>query len=72
VALAPLAGVRPGGLATIAAMLLAAMLFATGKVWHYWVGLVLLVAAILSVLAMVAGYLRKVETLRHPKRNQRR
>jgi hypothetical protein len=62
-----LAGVPAGRLATIAGML-----FAAGKVWHYWVGLVLLIGAILAVLSMLAGYLRKVETLRHPKRNQRR
>ncbi len=47
------------------------MLFAAGKVWHYWIGLILLIAGILTVLSMVVGYLRKVESLRHPKRNQR-
>jgi uncharacterized membrane protein len=48
------------------------MLFAAGKVWHYWIGLILLILAVLTVIMMVANYLRKVETLRHPKRNQRR
>jgi len=47
------------------------MLFAAAKVWHYWIGLILLIAAILTVVMMVVGYLRKVETLRHPKRSQR-
>jgi hypothetical protein len=48
------------------------MLFAAGKVWHYWVGLVLFIGAVLSVIATVAGYLRKVEAPNHPKRSQRR
>jgi hypothetical protein len=47
------------------------MLFATNPVWHYWIGLVLLIASVLTVLMTVANYLRKVEAPRHPKRNQR-
>ena len=47
------------------------MLLAAGKVWHYWIGLILFIAAVLSVLATVVGYLRKVEAPNHPKRSQR-
>ncbi|MCU1343859.1 MAG: hypothetical protein JWL70_125 [Acidimicrobiia bacterium] len=48
------------------------MLLATNPVWHYWIGLVLLILSVLTVAMMLANYLRKVESLRHPKRNQRR
>lgn len=40
-------------------------------VWHYWVGLVLLIAAIGAVLQAVVGYLLKVSAMRHPNRRQR-
>lgn len=32
----------------------------TNGAWHIWLGLVLVVAAVLSVLGLVAGYLAKV------------
>ena len=31
------------------------------QVWHYWIGVVLAIAAILTVVALVVGYLVKVE-----------
>jgi len=40
-------------------------------VWHYWVGLVLLIAAIGAVLQAVVGYLVKVSATRYPNRRQR-
>ena len=40
-------------------------------VWHWWVGLVLLVAAFGAVLQAVVGYLVKVSAMRHPNRRQR-
>jgi hypothetical protein len=36
-------------------------------VWHYWLGAVLAIASVLTVVAVVAGYLRKVESTRYPK-----
>ncbi len=36
-------------------------------IWHYWLGAVLSVAVILTVVALVAGYLRNVESTRYPK-----
>jgi uncharacterized integral membrane protein len=40
-------------------------------VWHYWVGLVLLIAAVGAVLQAVVGYVIKVSAMRHPNRRQR-
>lgn len=40
-------------------------------VWHYWVGLVLLLAGIGAVLQGVVGYLMKVSSSRYPNRRQR-
>ena len=40
-------------------------------VWHYWVGLVLLVAGIGAVLQAVVGYFLKVSASRYPNRRQR-
>lgn len=40
-------------------------------VWHYWVGLVLLLAGIGAVLQGVVGYFMKVSASRYPNRRQR-
>ena len=40
-------------------------------VWHWWVGLVLLVAAVGAVLQAVVGYVVKVSATRYPNRRQR-
>jgi uncharacterized integral membrane protein len=40
-------------------------------VWHYWVGLVLLIAAVGAVLQAVVGYVVKVSASRYPNRRQR-
>jgi hypothetical protein len=49
----------------MAAMLLAA------EVWHYWIGVAIAAATILTVLALVVGYLVKVVAPQYPKRGQR-
>jgi len=36
------------------------------QVWHYWIGLVLVIGAIGLVIALVIGYLVKVERPRFP------
>ena len=38
-----------------------------GVVWHYWIAVPLAAAAIVSVLAAVAGYLQKVTHKRYPR-----
>jgi len=37
-------------------------------VWHYWIGVVLLIGAFLTCVAVVIGYLVKVQSLKYPKR----
>jgi hypothetical protein len=49
----------------MAGMLLAA------EVWHYWIGVAIAAATILTVLALVVGYLVKVVAPQYPKRGQR-
>jgi hypothetical protein len=41
------------------------------NVWHYWLGLVLLIAGVGAVLQGVVGYLTKVSATRYPNRRQR-
>jgi len=38
-----------------------------GKVWTYWISIVLVASAVLTVLAVGVGYLIKVYSLRFPK-----
>ena len=40
--------------------------------WHFWIAVVLTPAAVLTVLAVVAGYVVKVVAPRYPPRSQRR
>jgi hypothetical protein len=37
-------------------------------VWHYWLGVLLAIGVVLATVAVVAGYLKKVESTRYPKR----
>lgn len=37
-------------------------------VWHYWIGVALFLGAILTVAAVVVGYLVKVQSLKYPKK----
>ena len=41
------------------------------EVWHYWLGWAIAIGTVLTVLALVAGYLMKVVAPQYPKRNQR-
>jgi len=50
--------------------MLAALLLATGKVWHYWIGVVLVFAALLAVLATIVGYLVKVQAPQYPRKRK--
>ena len=38
------------------------------KVWHYWIAVPLAIGAVLLVVSTIAGYLRKVQSLKYPKR----
>lgn len=40
-------------------------------VWHYWIGVILLLAGIGAVVATVVGYVAKVSATRYPNRRQR-
>lgn len=40
-------------------------------VWHYWLGLILLIASVGAVLQGVVGYVMKVSATRYPNRRQR-
>lgn len=40
-------------------------------VWHWWIGVILLVVSIAAILGLVGQYLQKVSSTRYPKRHQR-
>ncbi len=52
-------------LATISAMLAA-------NVWHWWIGVGLSLAAILTVGGLAVGYLKSVSSTRYPGRHHQR
>lgn len=37
------------------------------KVWHYWIGIAILLPSLLAVLATVIGYLAKVTSKKYPR-----
>ncbi|MGH9179323.1 MAG: hypothetical protein ACRD0N_12320 [Acidimicrobiales bacterium] len=37
------------------------------KVWHYWIGIAILLPALLAVVATIVGYLVKVTSKRYPR-----
>ena len=37
------------------------------KVWHYWIAVPLAGGAVLAVIATIAGYLKKVQSLKYPR-----
>ena len=37
-------------------------------VWHFWIGFFLAIGAVATVLAVIAGYVAKVEVPRYPKK----
>ncbi|MGH9120125.1 MAG: hypothetical protein ACRD0A_20325 [Acidimicrobiales bacterium] len=41
-------------------------------VWHFWIGVALMLAAIGVVVATIGGYLFKVTRSRYPSRGQQR
>ena len=43
------------------------MVFA-GEVWHYWIAWALAIPGVLLVVAIIAGYLKKVQSLKNPRR----
>lgn len=40
-------------------------------IWHYWIGFILFLVAILAVLQVVVGYVRKVVSPQYPTKRQR-
>lgn len=50
------------GPSTMRAMLIA------GKVWTYWIAVPLAAGAVAAVVATIAGYLKKVQSLKYPRR----
>ncbi len=44
------------------------VLLLAAKVWHYWVGVAILLPALVAVLATLVGYLVKVTAHKYPKR----
>lgn len=42
------------------------------NIWHWWIGLVMLVAAGGAVAGTIAGYLKKVSAQHYPGRHNRR
>lgn len=36
-------------------------------VWHYWIGVAAMIATVLAVVALGAGYLKNVESDRFPR-----
>jgi hypothetical protein len=39
-----------------------------GQVWHYWIGVPLAVGSVAAVVATIIGYVRKMNSLKYPKR----
>ena len=52
-------GVSGAGLATLTGMLAA-------YIWHWWIGLVMLIAGGGAVLGLIVGYLKQVSAQRYP------
>lgn len=43
----------------------------TAVIFHYWLGVILLAVAILSVVGVIGGYLKKVTAMQHPSKRNR-
>ena len=41
------------------------------KVWHYWIGVVISVGCVVTMVALVIGYLTNVTRPQYPRRGQR-
>jgi hypothetical protein len=40
------------------------------NIWHWWIGVILTVVGVLTVVMLVAGYLKQVTATRYPNRRQ--
>jgi len=41
------------------------------NVWHWWIGIALVLLAVVAIVALIAGYLWSVSAKQHPSRKQR-
>ena len=41
------------------------------NIWHWWIGLALVLLAVIAIVALVASYLKAVTSKQHPGRKQR-
>jgi hypothetical protein len=41
------------------------------QVWHYWLGWAMAIGAVLTLIALIIGYLVKVQGPQYPKRTSR-
>ncbi|HSP29192.1 MAG TPA: hypothetical protein VLN74_11635 [Ilumatobacteraceae bacterium] len=41
------------------------------NVWHWWIGIALVLLAVVAVVALVVGYLGSVTAKQHPSRAQK-
>jgi len=39
------------------------------NIWHWWIGLVLVLVAVAAVVGLMMGYLKKVVAPQHPGKN---
>ncbi len=35
-------------------------------IWHWWIGLVMLIAGVAATISLIAGYLKQVSSQRYP------
>jgi hypothetical protein len=42
------------------------------EIWHWWIGVVLTLVSVLTVVALVGGYLKAVSSQHYPSKRQRR
>ncbi len=40
------------------------------NIWHFWIGVVLTLAAVATVVALIAGYMKNVSSQRYPGKRQ--
>ena len=41
------------------------------NVWHWWIGIALVLLAVVAIVALVVGYLGSVTSKQHPSRAQK-
>jgi hypothetical protein len=42
------------------------------NIWHWWIGVLLTFASVLTVVAVIGGYLKAVTSKQYPSKRQRR